>query len=904
MWWDEQNEETRDNYRRMVDEGRLEFIGGGWSMNDEASAHYTAIIDNMSWGWKFLEDTFGTCGRPKIGWQIDPFGHSREQAAIFAEMGMDGLFFARLDYRDKTKRKNEQTMEMLWRANPRLGAKSEIFTGALYNHYSPPPGFCFDLLCSDVIIDNPNSPDYNVISKVSDLIKWAEDEAKAFKTNHVMITMGNDFNYQDAHVWYKNLDKLIRYVNAEQASGSRVNLFYSTPSCYLKGLNDAGVTWPTKTDDFFPYASDPHAYWTGYFISRPTFKGYIRSSNAMLQAVKQMSSLAPAAGSLEAELNLMREALGINQHHDAVTGTAKQHVTDDYYRILHNANVAGWKIFEAAANSASAVNGAPKLAYSPCPRLNISECAFTESTTSGNFIITVYNPLGRPQSPLIVFPVVALENGSPPTYVITDPEGNTVPHDVFPLPQPILVLPGRNSNAEYQVHFVARDLPPVGFASYHVSVSTARKNRVKREVKLKVNRSKKQGFVFENDFYVITLDSATGHVSSIERKDQPGISASVRQEFMFYNGMRGFNQNFSDRASGAYIFRPESQAPLTMRDQLDVSFVAGDVLTEIRAYTEDWASHVIRFRSDSEVLESEWIAGPIPIDDGVGKELISRFVTDIRNGAKFYTDSNGKLTEPRTRDYRPTFELGDDTEAVSRNYYPVLSRSYIRDEDQSDPNLSRQLTILTDRAQGGGSIVDGALELMVHRRLLYDDAFGVGEALNESAFGTGLVARGLHKFILTSVSNAAKLYRAEEVKDIMRPLYAFAPTSLSAKKWLTGYATKVSALKAPLPENVNLMTLEPWRDGRLLMRLEHMFEPGEDAVLSNSAPIELLDILAAPVLSIRETDLSGSQVAPVKMKWDYEGKADKEDESLNDDIEKGVITLRPSEIRTFVVTLA
>ena len=44
----------------LVDEGRLEFVGGGWSMNDEATTHYSAIIDNMSFGFKTILDTFGT----------------------------------------------------------------------------------------------------------------------------------------------------------------------------------------------------------------------------------------------------------------------------------------------------------------------------------------------------------------------------------------------------------------------------------------------------------------------------------------------------------------------------------------------------------------------------------------------------------------------------------------------------------------------------------------------------------------------------------------------------------------------------------------------------------------------------------------------------------------------------
>jgi lysosomal alpha-mannosidase len=36
--------------RKLVQEGRLEFIGGAWSMNDEAAAHYHSIIDQFTWG--------------------------------------------------------------------------------------------------------------------------------------------------------------------------------------------------------------------------------------------------------------------------------------------------------------------------------------------------------------------------------------------------------------------------------------------------------------------------------------------------------------------------------------------------------------------------------------------------------------------------------------------------------------------------------------------------------------------------------------------------------------------------------------------------------------------------------------------------------------------------------------
>ncbi|CAF4505353.1 unnamed protein product, partial [Rotaria magnacalcarata] len=95
-WWNEQSDDTRNTVKELVNDGqlflnllklgRLEFISGGWCMNDEATTHYNSIIDQHSLGVEFLRDQFGECARPKIGWQIDPFGHSREVASLFAQV--------------------------------------------------------------------------------------------------------------------------------------------------------------------------------------------------------------------------------------------------------------------------------------------------------------------------------------------------------------------------------------------------------------------------------------------------------------------------------------------------------------------------------------------------------------------------------------------------------------------------------------------------------------------------------------------------------------------------------------------------------------------------------------------------------------------------------------------------
>lgn len=56
------------------------------------------------------------------------------------------------------------------------------------------------------------------------------------------------------------------------------------------------------------------------------------------------------------------------------------------------------------------------------------------------------------------------------------------------------------------------------------------------------------------------------------------------------------------------------------------------------------------------------------------------------------------------------------------------------------------MTVMNDRAQGGSVIDAGRIELMINRRLYYDDKRGVVEPLNETdSYGNGLTVNANFK---------------------------------------------------------------------------------------------------------------------------------------------------------------
>lgn len=255
----------------------------------------------------------------------------------------------------------------------------------------------------------------------------------------------------------------------------------------------------------------------------------------------------------------------------------------------------------------------------------------------------------------------------------------------------------------------------------------------------------------------------------------------------------------------------------------------------------------------------------------------------------------------RKIDKRPEWNVTID-EPVAGNYYPVTNMISIKDNDPS-----KVLTVLTDRSEGGSSLVEGNIELMLHRRLLHDDAFGVGEALNESAQGVGLVTRITHRFSTESDQNQRK----HAIQVGLHPsAFVSDANNLNYDDWLK-LKNEYSWLNTKLPEGIHLLTLEPWGKD-ILMRLENILE---DSTLEVDIGSILKNI---KVKSIKETTLAANQWINDHKQWEWNteerfvknfnekyGSFDKTKYSIDTNTkleDNGLkISLRANQIRTFVV---
>ncbi|CAF4915531.1 unnamed protein product, partial [Rotaria sp. Silwood1] len=360
------------------------------------------------------------------------------------------------------------------------------------------------------------------------------------------------------------------------------------------------------------------------------------------------------------------------------------------------------------------------------------------------------------------------------------------------------------------------------------------------------------------------------------------------------------SDQISHQASGLYVFRPIGTDPPQQVNIKHFYCFKRKGYEEIIQVYSSFVNQSIRLLDNSPYIEFEWIVGRLNIN----VEFVTSYHSkDLNNNGIYYTDSSGRSLMKRIRDQRDGYRF-KQSEKSAGNYYPLVTGIMIKDEKQD-----LQMSIITDRAQGGGSIKDGQVEIMIHRRVLTDDSLGVSETLNELGIdGQGLVIRGRHLLSIAKPDDNMKFFREYALKSVWRPIIAFRSDfndqPLDYKTW--------SLLNTELPPQVNILTIEPLSHEKniltILFRIEHIYDRNEHSKLSESISIQIHKIFNNhKLVDAKEVTLGANMYktgAFDRLKWTVDSTYEDKSEYNETPIFDGrTIHLYPMQIRSFIIKL-
>lgn len=96
LWWQQATEKQQISFKKLVKEGRIEIMTGGWVMTDEANVHYHAMLDQLIEGHQWVKRNLNFT--PRVGWSIDPFGQGSTVPHLLAASGFEGAIIQRIHY--------------------------------------------------------------------------------------------------------------------------------------------------------------------------------------------------------------------------------------------------------------------------------------------------------------------------------------------------------------------------------------------------------------------------------------------------------------------------------------------------------------------------------------------------------------------------------------------------------------------------------------------------------------------------------------------------------------------------------------------------------------------------------------------------------------------------------------
>ena len=708
-WYDTQPDKIKQKVKEFIKEGRLEIINGGWVMHDEAGTYYKHLIDNMRIGLKFLKEEFNIT--PKIGWFIDPFGHSSATSHILSQMNFEKIVLTRIDYLEKQYRIDNHNLEFIY--DP-FGLGQNIFTHISYHHYNPRkilrhyPG--------DKKIELNDEELKDVCEKY---YQEMLEERVGYRTNNILLYCGEDFAFNEADINYENIEMIMNYVNNNMKG--KMKMIYSTPTQYFDSVLKSGVNFEKHSNyDFFPYADNSHCYWTGYFSSRANLKGlikqlglYINMTNRLLfelfmdEENKNKSNKKIIEKAIEC-VYFAREKLGVLQHHDAVTGTSKEKTNKDY----ENMAIIGVEKLKKYINLLMNILGGEFPFEISC---GYEEEILVENSIENNFILINPNLCG---GYFFNFRLNILKNENFNSYEYNIKEGENIifgNNIAFNDIDTGLKYSSIQFNKILEKHILTSSL----------SISKTDKIIEKnyfcnlKDEKININNG---ALIFDCINLKFIRDKKEFSLSHGYYTSYDGSNSGIRPE--------------KSNPDGAYIFAP-CENELQTYESIDKNksfYQQNDIFTSIvLRYPNSYLIIIIQNYNLNNIY-TESIFDPIPRKTDKGFNYLLVLDSNINNINKEYnqpqifTDSQGINMMQRIKDTRPNYKY-ELTEKVSSNFYPITAVASLYDID----NKKNKISIYSDRAQSAGVVNKGQIQLICQRFSTVDDWKGVGEGLYENS---------------------------------------------------------------------------------------------------------------------------------------------------------------------------
>ncbi|KAJ7427304.1 epididymis-specific alpha-mannosidase [Willisornis vidua] len=441
--------------------------------------------------------------------------------------------------------------------------------------------------------------------------------------------------------------------------------------------------------------------------------------------------------------------------------------------------------------------------------------------------VVVYNPLAWN---ITTFVSVSVSNLAVSVY------------DELGHPVPAQVQSSAESPSTYDLYILVA-INGLSYRKYSVkpldgkqSAFTGRSIKYKRRDITRAGQQGRQLFPVVNNCYQVLFDQNTNLMHSITERET-NRTVELTQEFLEYH-VNG--DTMKGPISDNYLFGPNASA-LPVSKAVGLELVSGHLMTEIRQYfysnvtSQDYIYAVytriytVPEGYDGKLLchriEQEYSVGPLELN----REAVLRTSTNLNTKQLLYTDNNGYQMQKR-----PFKAYVNNT--VARNYYPMVQTAYIEDD-------TTRLMLLAERAHGVSSQGNGQVEVMLHRRLWNNLEWNLSNnlTLNDSS-----VVRPVIWLILGTKAVTNVLYRTSGLALEHRPVVMFGALS---GKWKQGDADF----------------------SRVLLRIRHLYEVGEDPVLSKPVMVDLKSLLKelGSVVVVEERSLTGTWDVNTLKRWKW-----------------------------------